>query len=372
MPIKITHLITELSYGGAQKVLINLLSNIDKEKYKCSVVCFYNGESPVAQDIRDLSIEVIDLKMTNKFRVDALYRLSSILKSQKPNILHSWMFHPVLAGRIFGCLHKIPVIISSRHNVNIGGLFREMINRLTAQMDDHVIAVCEVARQTEIKRAHILPDKVTTIYNGINLEEYLTILRSRDEIRKYLGVTNEDFVVVSTGRMHYQKGYSILINAISLITNTYPSIKLLLVGDGPVRSILEKYALELGISNQIMFTGQRSDISDILHASDVYISSSLWEGSSISIIEAMASGLPIIATKVGGTPELVEDKVSGILVPSRNPSIIAQAIIELYTNAELRKNIGIQARQRAIKNFSSKEMVKKIEKLYLKLLKEKN
>jgi glycosyltransferase involved in cell wall biosynthesis len=371
MPVKIIHLITELSIGGAQSVLYNLLSHADRDNFEYSVLCFYNGDGLFAQKIRSLDIQVIDLEMTAKYHFDAFLRLYSHLRNSRPIILHNWMYHPVVVGRIIGRLARVPLIISSRHNINIGGEFREATNRLTSPLDDHVIAVCEVARRLEIERSHVPPEKVTTIYNGIQLNEFVSPAQASTELRGSLGLAPDDFVIVSTGRMHPQKDYSTLLDAVSHLAIEYPSFKLLLVGDGPLKPALEQFAQNLSVSDHVIFTGQRDDIAAILQAADLYVSSSLWEGTSISILEAMASALPIIATGVGGTPELIQPDISGILVPPGEPSKIAKAIERLYTHPAERKSLSSHARERAIQNFSNADMTKKIETLYLKLLQDK-
>jgi glycosyltransferase involved in cell wall biosynthesis len=306
--------------------------------------------------------------MPAKYRLDAIWRLYSTLREIHPTILHTWMYHPVIAGRVFGRMAHVPLIVSSRHNINIGGAFREWINRLTAPLDNHVIAVCELARRLEIERSNVSPEKVTTIYNGININEFLSSVKTSSELRLSLGLAPTDFVIISTGRFHLQKDYPTLLRAIESLVSDYPSIKLLLVGDGSLRPSLEGIVRNYGLSAHVVFTGQRDDVPAILRTADLYISSSLWEGTSISILEAMASALPVIATDVGGTPELIQSGVSGILIPPGNPSAIAQAIVYIYNHPNERKTLATQARERAIQNFSNTVMAKKVESLYLQLL----
>jgi glycosyltransferase involved in cell wall biosynthesis len=166
------HLITELDIGGAQLALLRLLASLDRDRFVPTVACLYNGDAAVAQRIRALGVPVTDLGMTARWRWDAFERLYRLLRHERPTILHTWMFHANLPGRVLGALARVPIIITSRRNENIGGVMREYLNRWTACLDDRVIAVCELARQAEIKRARVSPEHVVTVYNGVDVERF--------------------------------------------------------------------------------------------------------------------------------------------------------------------------------------------------------
>jgi sugar transferase (PEP-CTERM/EpsH1 system associated) len=368
----VLHLITELSTGGAQTALCRLLTGLDRNRFSPTVACLYNGDKIVAQQIRAQGIPVTDLGMTAKWRVDAFWRLYRLLRHECPTILHSWMFHANLPGRVLGRLAGVPIIVTSRRNVNIGGVLREYLNRWTARLDDRVIAVCELARQAEIKRARVPPDKVVTIYNGVDAEQFsATNPQVVAQVRQAFGIPVDVPLVGAVGRLHRQKGFADLLTAIAQVQEHIPTVRLLLVGDGELRDDLEIQAQLSGLSNVVTFTGTRSDVPEILAGLDMFVLPSLWEGMPNVILEAMSASLPVVATAVGGTPEVVVDGVTGLLVPPRDPDTLAQAITCLLRDPDLRRKMGRAGRERGEQHFSIKKTVQETEILYETLMREK-
>jgi len=373
MPIPILHLITELSIGGAQTSLRNLVTRLDQREFDITVACLYNGNSTIAQSIKESGIPVVDLNMTNKFRLDALGRFYRLLTEIHPTILHTWMYHPNIIGRLLGRATHIPVIITSRRNTIIGSAWREKINRWTSQFDDKVIAVCELARQSEIEHTGVQTEKVLTIYNGINPDRF--VLPSPEEWlqkRQQLGIPKDSFVSVSIGRLHTQKGFSFLIKAIHEASKTIPNIRQLIVGSGMLQAELIAEVQKHGLSKHVILTGERLDVSEILGVCDLYISASLWEGLPNTLLEAMAMELPIVATNVGGTPEVIVDNQTGLLIPPANPHAISEAIQYLFHNPDDRKIMGQAGRNRVFQHFTASKMVQQTINLYYQLLLEKN
>lgn len=367
--IGILHLITELSAGGAQTALLRLLTGLDRSRFSPAVACLYNGDGAAAQHIRALGVPVTDLGMTAKWRWDALGRLYGLLRRERPAILHTWMFHANFPGRVVGRLAQVPIVVTSRRNTNVGGMLRELLNRWTARLDDKVIAVCEMARQLEIERARVPPDKVVTIYNGVDTGQFAApdapaVARSRMALGIPAGVP----LVGAVGRLHRQKGFADLITALAQVREHFPAVRLLLVGDGELRGDLEARAQSLGLSRVVRFAGPRTDVPAILAGLDLFVLPSLWEGLPNVVLEAMAAGLPVVATAVGGTPEVVVDGISGLLVPPRDPAALAEALVLLLRDSGLRRKMAQAGRERVEQCFSVEQMVRKTEDLYETLL----
>jgi len=372
-PVKICHLITELSSGGAQSELLRLLREQDRQQYVPSVACLYNGDAAVAQAIRALDVSVVDLGMKREGNLRGFLNLERWLRAERPTILHTWMFHANVPGRILGRIAGIPVIITSRQNVVIGGVWRERMTGWTAPLDDAVIAVCEAARQAEIANAGGRPDKVFTIYNGVDLTEFAPATpATRAAARTALGVPNAALLLGCVGRLHPQKGIATLLDALALLRDNYPQLHLCLIGTGELHDSLQAQTHSLGLEGMVTFTGVRTDVPRLLAALDVFVLPSLWEGMPNVLLEAMAAGLPIVSTAVGGTPEVIVEGVTGLLVPPGEPTALATALRSLIENPALRLQFGQAGRARAEQEFSLAHNVAQITALYARCLAAKN
>lgn len=367
--IPVLHFITELDIGGAQTALYRLLANRQDARYRFHVVCLYNGDGKTAQQIRELGIPVTDLAMTSPWRVTAFWRLYRLLRRERPYLLHTWLFHANIPGRMIGRLAGVPIIITGRRGMRIGGPRRELITRFTAALDDRVVAVCQMVRQAEIRQAGGKPEKIITIYNGVDPEKYKN--SAREDVRQRWGIEADAALLGAVGRLHPVKGLADLLQAVAGLRSAYPHVRLLLVGDGPLRAELERQAAALDISETVIFTGAQKDVPAILSALDVLVLPSLAEGLSNVLLEAMAAGLPVVATAVGGTPELVIDGETGRLVPPQDAASLAQAIQQLLANPAQARQMGQAGRQRVQAHFTIRQMVRQTEQLYETLLQEK-
>jgi sugar transferase (PEP-CTERM/EpsH1 system associated) len=371
-PIDIIYLITELHIGGAEKVLVHFLNELDRSRYRPRVVCLYGGNGPIAAELRAQDVPVIDLDMTAQWRVDAVWRLYRLLRAQRPAILHASLFHANLLGRIVGRLAGVPIIISCRQNVSIGARWREWVNRWTVGLDDRVIAVCELARRAEIERGRVAPEKVITIYNAVDPARLADPAATTPGAQVPVPASATGRRLIGTVcRFHPQKGLDQLIAAFAELCKRTPDVQLLLVGDGELRGQLETQVRRLGLADHVTFTGFRTDVPAILTELDLFVLPSLWEGLPLVLLEAMAAQLPVVATAVGGTPELVLDGETGLLVPPADPTALAAAMHFLLTQDALRREMGRRGRRRVEREFSATRAVAETTQLYEELLSEK-
>lgn len=226
------------------------------------------------------------------------------------------------------------------------GVNQEIVNRLNQRL-----------------LARILGKKARLIYNAVDISRFSQAAIDPDSLKKDLGIPPASTVVCSIGRLAEQKGYSFLIAAIPTVLKWFPNVYFLIIGEGNLADELNLQVKELNISHNLIFTGPRSDIVNLLQISDIYVTSSLWEGLPVTLLEAMASHLPIIATDIPGTNELVQDQVSGLLVPPADPHSLAEALLHLIQEPALRKRLVQQASER-IKQFSLSQIVQEYEQIY--------
>ena len=366
--VSILHLITELDTGGAQMALLRFLAHHDHGRYQHKVACLYNGDRIVAQQIRALGIEVVDLGMKRPYRFDALWRFYRLLRQERPSILHCWLYHADIIGRVVGRTASVPRIITSRRDVYIGGPQREWLKRLTVSLDHKTIAVCEAARQAELRRANSDPDKVVAIYNGVEMAQFQHDDLSNEIIRREFAISRDAYLIGTIARLHPQKGHKQLLEAMCRLRQQHPQIYCLIAGDGTLRAELEALTETLGLSDRVIFAGNRQDTPSLLHAFDLFVLPSFWEGFPNVILEAMAAGTAVVATSVDGTPELITDGQTGRLIPPGDPQAIVQAVSQLFQDQEQAAKMATAAYQLVQANFSIKHTVAQIEAVYDQLL----
>lgn len=362
--IPILYLITELETGGAQTALRRLLAGLDRACFSPTVACLYNGDGAVAQDIRGLGIQVFDARMRHKADVGALLRLYRWMRRVRPVILHTSLFHANVPGRILGRMVGVPIVICSERTMAMESEWRYRLNRWTIGLVDRVTAVSVNVHDFCISHIGLPAEKLVLIYNGVELPVALTTaLQARAE----LGLPAESAVIGAVSRLDAVKGVSILIQALARVDEAHLAI----IGDGPERVALETLACSLGVAGRVRWAGHRRDVQHLLPAFDLFVQSSLHEGLPNAVLEAMAAGLPVVATAVGGTPEVVVDGVTGVLIPPLDPDALARAITRLLQDSDLRGAMGRAGRERVGQLFSAARMVERTEWLYQQLLVEK-
>lgn len=368
--INILYLITELSVGGAEKAVARMMAQLNRDRYNALVCCLL-GRGVIADEIEGASIEVVSLAMKGKLDLRALFRLFKLLKKGNFVVIHSHLFHANVIGRIVGKLARIPIIISVEHNPIAEGTLRHLVDKLSAVSADKVIAVSEAVRKFTVNQVGIESMKVLTIYNGVDLSEKHPARIDILERKKRIGIDPLRPVVGTVSRLDEMKGAEYFVRATAKVRAENPATLFLIVGDGPERAELEQLAQRMNIAESLILTGYRADIPEVLSTIDLFVLPSLYEGLPTAALEAMAMAKPVIATHVGGTPEVVEDKVTGLLVPPRDPEALAEAIITLLQDRERAKAMGRAGRERVERYFSVERMVQQTEALYEELIREK-
>jgi len=301
-----------------------------------------------------------------------LARLLRDLRRERFDLIHSHLFWANLCARVAGKWAGVPVVINSHHGTD-GWLTvsHRLLERGTAGLADRLVACSDAVRRCAVEQVRLPAHKVVTIPNGVPLQRFAD-RTARERMRAALGLGPGSLVIGSVGRLDEPvKGYAILLQALEILDGTVPEMVCLLCGDGPARAELERSVRERGLSAQVRFLGDRQDVPLVLQALDLYVQPSLSEGFGLSVLEAMATGLPVVATHCGGLPEVVRDGVTGDLVPPGEASQLAQRIRALLGEPGRRAAYGRAGEQRARQEFPLERMVRGWSALYRELLRDK-
>ncbi|MGH7961809.1 MAG: glycosyltransferase family 4 protein [Candidatus Binatia bacterium] len=373
---KIAHVITEsLPFGGAQRNTLLTLQGLVGAGYEAELVC--GTEGPMVQAMQEIGapahlIPELVRPLAPFKDCQAFFRLCRLFRSRRYDIVHTHSVKAGLLGRLAAWWTGVPVVVHTLHGVpfEINGDLRSrfylVMERSLGAITHCFVCVGEALRQ-EMLGWKIAPDaKLTTIYSGIDFSSYMpqrTILETKRE----LGLEDAWPIVGCVGRLSEQKAQHDLVEAIAPLTGKYPHIKLLLVGNGELRPLVESKMQSLGLSRNVSLLGERDDIADLLNVFDLYAMSSRWEGVGRALTEAMYWGLPVVATSVNGVTELIRDHDTGLLVPPGDPQALAAAIDQVASDPELARRLGRNARQRAEELMNGRQMVLAIEELYQRL-----
>jgi len=375
MKKRILYVIDGIEFGGGERVFAQLLNGLPEDRFEPYLASAPNDA--FLKNIKSKNLVFYPVDFSNRFNPLPLMRLYRIVKSQRIDIVHSQGARADFFARIAAKLAKVPIMISTVampvEGYNVGYLKRflyQTFDRFSERFVDYFLVVSSVLKENMIEVHGIPPDKIIKIYNGIETDYYKPVGNEemRYKIRREFAVNDSDILIASLGRLVWQKGFEYFIHAIPEILREIPDARFILVGDGPLRPELERLAVELGEGDKIIFAGYRSDVRDVLAALDIVVIPSVLEGFPMITLEAMAMAKPIVAAKIDGITEQITDGINGILIPPKDSSAIAQAIIRLINDRESGKKLGLAARKKVEQEFSVEKMVSETEKVYLSLL----
>jgi glycosyltransferase involved in cell wall biosynthesis len=373
-PLKVVALVREIGQaggGGAERVARDQLAALDPDRFER--VLFISrppmpgdptGEAIVA-DLRQRGVAVHFLKRRFKYDPLAWWPMFQALRRERTDVLHAHSFGQNAWASVIGRLTRVPAVIAHEHNWAFAGralrpvIDRELISRFASSM----IVVSQEARRRMIEVERIAPERLVLLPNGIRT------LPPGDggAVRAELGIGRDDPVIGTVCILRSEKALDVLVRAAALLVRDAPRLRVLIVGEGPERARLEALVEQLGLEDRVLLTGARTDVPDVLAAMDVAVLSSDYEGIPLSILEFMDAGKPIVATHVGGVPEVVEDGVHGLLVPPRNEAALAAAIGRLLRDTDAAQELGARARDRCRREFSLDGTVERLQQLYERL-----
>ncbi len=370
---KVLQVVTLSEWGGAQHI-VYLLAKYLRSEYEITVACAPGGL--LVKRLRELGVRVIEIpelcRLPHPIRdLRALWRLYRLMRAERFDIVHTHSTKAGLLGRLAARLAGVPVILFTAHGWAFSEgrpwLWRWLLaqaERLPALFSTKIICVSEHDRQVALRDGVTSPEKLVVIPNGLEPGLFCTPTEKR-ELRAQLGASDAVGIVTMVGRLAPPKDFETLIAAWEGLRA--PGWRLWIVGEGPLRSRLEQSVHAKGLREQIEFLGERHDVPTLLQASDICVLASRWEGMPLTIIEAMLAGLPVIATRVGGIPELVQGEVTGLLVPPGDPLALQNALEQLIVSEGSRRLFGERGRQRALQQFTAECMIHRVRTLYQEL-----
>ena len=367
-PINVMFVVPCFGFGGLEQVVISILKALDRSRFNPSFCSLIDPEPALYGEIEKLGLPCHVLDKGEGVNLALPFRLSRDFRSEKIQLVNSHDIGATLyaapAARLAGVRHVVhtehsQILAKSKFPGVYGWLLRNMVAHsitVSSDLENHLIGEFGVG-----------PGRVTTIPNGIDASIF-SGERNTEGLRNELGIGENDTVIGSIGRLTPQKGVEYLLEAFEIVHKRNPETRLVLVGDGELKEDLAGLALDLGILDSVLLTGNRRDIPHLLALFDILALASLWEGQPITIMEAMAAGKPIVATDAGGNAEILDHGRNGRIVPVKDPAALAESIHILLSDRQAAGMLGGNARDYAERKLSSSAMVERYEAVYTSVL----
>jgi sugar transferase (PEP-CTERM/EpsH1 system associated) len=369
--VKILHVVLGLDVGGLERMVLSLLGRLDRSRWDPVVVAL-DEPGALAPELRRLGIPLRVLGRGRGLDLDLARRLSGIVREEGARLVHTHNATAHIYGAVAAHLAVLrgqgrPRIVHTKHGRNQPEHRRRvLLNRFSAALTDRVVAVGDDTASVVVEIERVPPAKVVTIGNGVDTAEFRPRAGAA-AARALLGVPTGGFHVGCVARLAPVKDHRTLLEAFARLRVRRPDAHLTLVGDGPERAALEERAALLDVEPAVTFAGERADVAPLLAAFDVFALASLSEGVSLTLLEAAAAGLPVVATRVGGNDEVVVDGETGLLVPAADPAALAEALAALAERPD-RATMGAAGRARVERRFSVERMARAYAALYTEVL----
>lgn len=362
-------LTVDLEAGDAAQMILTTAPRLQQEGFEVTAASLGRW-GPLGDELEDRGIRAMALGTKHPWDPRGAGRLLSLLRRERIQILHGHLFSANLVARVLGRIAGVPVIVTTHHDTDLWmGLPHRLVERMTAPLCDAVIASSEAVRRYALETYGFGPGLVRTFRGAVEIPEDATRGLRRDAVRRELGAGPQDLLVGVVGKLREpKKGLSIFLAAARLLAQDLPRVRFALIGAGPDFARLETRAAEEGVSHRTVFAGLRRDIPDVLAALDLYVHPSVWEGFGLTLLEAMAAGAPVVASRVGGATEAIADGVTGLLVPPGDPRALAAACAILLRDRERARRMGTAGRARAEALFRVDRLVRDLSAFYRGLL----
>jgi glycosyltransferase involved in cell wall biosynthesis len=388
-PIRILRVIARLNMGGPALHVAYLSAGLRNRGYETTLVAgsVSAGEQSMSyvaeeHDVVVTLIPHLHREISPVRDLLATFRLARMIREQRPHILHTHTAKAGAIGRLAAALAgraRPPIVVHTFHGHVLRGYFGPIrtaifrtLERVLARVADTLIAVSPEVRDDLVALKVARPEKFTVIRLGIELDERVAVAeQARRRTRRIMGVPDHRFLVGWIGRMTGVKRGADVLRAFRLLRDGEVDATLCMVGDGPEREELERLAGDLGLMRNCLFAGYQEDVAPFFAAFDAFVLPSGNEGTPVTAIEALASGCPVVATRVGGVPDVVRDGVDGLLVEPGDREALADALARLAADPELRRRMGEAGRERVLPRYAVERLIDDVDGLYRRLLAKK-
>ena len=380
---KIVRIIARLNIGGPALHVVNLNKGLSSDRFESLLVTGSPnpGEGSMldyAQEngVRPLIIpEMVGEASFRPRDIKALLRLYRILRMERPQIVHTHTAKAGFLGRVAARMAGVPIIVHTYHGHVLHGYYGPLKSWLLLQMErgmarisNQLVAVSPLVKEDLLAYRVAPAEKIHVIPLGFDLEPFFDCGSLKGEFRRELELSPGDQLVGILGRIFPIKNHRLFLESATQVAKQAPNARFVIVGDGILRSAMERYAGDLGIQQRVIFTGWRHDLPRIYADLDLLVVSSNNEGTPVSAIEAMASGCPVVATQVGGLPDVIENGETGYLVPAQQPAALAAAMLKLISNPQKAEQMGRAAQLSVKDKFSIGRLISETESLYQDLV----
>ncbi|MCH7960032.1 MAG: glycosyltransferase family 4 protein [Candidatus Hydrogenedentes bacterium] len=382
--IRVAHVITRLCTGGAQQNTFHTVRLANRERYEVDLISGPSGgpEGSIEDEVRAAGVSIIpqphllrDVSPLNDLR--ALGQLTRLMREKRYTIVHTHTSKAGFIGRLAARRAGVPIVVHTPHGNIFDGYFPAWKTKLfiglegrAARWTDRIIELTQGGIEASLEQGIGRREQYASIFSGIDLARYREVNGRRESLRADLGVSPGDFLVAGVGRLEPVKGFTYFIAAAKLVAATLPQARFVLAGEGSEGDALRADAASLG--DRFRFLGLRDDVPEVMAAADVLVVPSINEGMGRVVLEAGGVGTPVVASDVGGIPEVLRDSITGVLVPPESPESIARVLVALAGSPERLERMGIASRAHVIPAFGLERMVEQIEALYEEVLEEKH
>ena len=356
--INVLHVVLNLHVGGLERFVIELMDKYS-DNIVPHVVCL-EEKGELAQFVKG---NLICLGEKPGLKFGSALKIVKIIQKYNIEIVHTHNESAHLYGSLAGFISRTPVIHTRHGKYSHSSTRKQLLNVFSSWLTTKVVGVSEDVSKMMVMKEFVSTNKVSTVLNGVDVEAYLP--RSK---RNLFNCKNDCVKIGIVARLEPVKDHSNLLRACHELKKFSDDFVLIVVGDGTLRQQLSDEAAGLQIDDRVIFTGTRHDITDIVNELDIYVLSSISEGISLTLLEAMSCCLPVVATNVGGNPEVVKEGETGYLVPPRDPALFAEKLLCLIGDGEMRTDMGNAGRARVERFFNLSQTAKNYEKLYSELL----